>query len=101
MIFGNKKEVCQWHKCEIGYKYHHTGEEWDTHVGYAKIDIPSIDEPTSSVREEYMNGGALPTTTTTVQSSIQITDDTLRKFAIVTLFTIWGVVLFLAARALT
>ena len=61
-MINKKLQICKWHKCEIGYRYHHTGEQWDTHQQYSKTDIPKLIKPTEilDIQNDQVRVGAMP-----------------------------------------
>jgi len=61
-MINRKMEVCKWHKCNIGYHYHHTGEEWDQHQQYCKNDIPKLLQSNQvyDIDQNQIRVGAMP-----------------------------------------
>jgi len=61
-MINKKLQICKWHKCEIGYRYHHTGEQWDTHQQYSKTDIPKLIQNTEiqDIQNDQVRVGAMP-----------------------------------------
>jgi|SaaInlStandDraft_6_1057023.scaffolds.fasta_scaffold103069_2 hypothetical protein len=61
-MINNKLQICKWHQCDIGYRYHHTGEEWDTHQQYSKTDIPRLTQQTEilDIQNNQIRAGAMP-----------------------------------------
>jgi len=61
-MINKKTDVCKWHQCNIGYRYHHTGEQWDTHQQYSKTDIPKFIQPTEvvDIQGNQVRAGAMP-----------------------------------------
>ena len=61
-MINNKLQICKWHQCEIGYRYHHTGEEWDTHQQYSKTDIPRLTQKKEihDTQNNQIRVGAMP-----------------------------------------
>ena len=61
-MINKKLQICKWHQCEIGYRYPHTGEEWDTHQQYSKTDIPKLIKPVEiqDIQNYQVRVGAMP-----------------------------------------
>ena len=89
MIF--KQKTCPWHKCEIGFKYHHTGQQWDQHVQYARVDIPKIQASYSTFQDGNMN----------TQASIPCVskhDNKWRAVALGTTLAVWVLIIIAVVR---
>ena len=98
-----KLTVCKWHQCEIGFRYHHTGEQWDLHQQYSKIDIPKFfqKDNVEDVENDQIRLGAMPLRCGTgLQSNSKSDSKTMfwRGLAIGALIITWTVILVTILR---
>ena len=99
-MINKKLQICKWHKCEIGYRYHHTGEQWDTHQQYSKTDIPKLIKPTEilDIQNDQVRVGAMPAG---YESKVNQSDAKIkfwRTLAVVTLIVVWTVIIVTVLR---
>jgi hypothetical protein len=88
-------KLCSWHKCEIGYYYHHTQEEWDMHQMFAKTDVPRYQPAYSEVAISPETVGAMPLNV--VQSKTKVWGSW-QIFSVVTMVAVWGVIIWSVLR---
>jgi len=94
-MINKKLQICKWHQCEIGYKYHHTGEEWDTHQQYSKTDIPKLTQQTEilDIQNNQIRAGAMPKG---YESQVKCTDSKTvfwRALAVGMLIVTWTIII--------
>ena len=97
----NKKlQVCKWHKCDIGYQYHHTGEEWDQHQQYARTDIPKMSQPSQvyDMEPNQIRVGAMPEGYSSTPCIAGKHDDKWRMIALGTTIAVWGMIILTVWR---
>jgi len=80
--------------CKIGYRYHHTGEEWDTHQQYSKTDIPKLTQKTEihDIENNQIRVGALPAGYD-IQSDNKQKIKFWRALAVGTLIVTWSIII--------
>ena len=89
-----KQQVCPWHRCDVGIKYHHTGQEWETHQQFAKTDLPKFHEQ-YYVSENIppQKTGALPAGYSSTPSTQGKHDNKWRMVALGTTIAVWGLII--------
>jgi len=93
-MINSKFHICKWHQCDIGYRYHHTGQEWDTHQQYAKTDIPKIVEKEYSEQNTPpQKMGALPQGYSSTPCIPGKHDDKWRAVALGTTIAVWALII--------
>ena len=97
----HKNKVCSWHRCDIGFKYHHTGEEWDTHQQFSKTDLPKTYEQ-KFIQENNppQQIGALPRGYSVNPCNPGKHDNKWRMIALGTTIAVWGMIILTVWRVL-
>ena len=94
-MINKKLQICKWHQCEIGYRYHHTGEEWDTHQQYSKTDIPRLTQKTEiqDIQNNQIRVGAMPAGYEIQTNNSKQKIKFWRALAVGTLIVTWSIIL--------
>ncbi len=98
-MINNKLQICKWYQCDIGHRYHHTGEEWDTHQQYSKTDIPKLIQHTEiqDIQNNQIRVTAMP-----ADYSVPCTqgkhDNKWRMIALGTTIAVWSMIILIVLR---
>jgi len=99
-MIDKKLKICKWHQCEIGYHYHHTGEEWDQHQQFSKTDIPKFfkKNPVYDLDNNQLRLGAMPQGYSQNPCEQRNHDGIWRVVALGTTIAVWTMIIIVVFR---